>query len=199
MSDIHTPEQRRKNMQNIKEINMCKLPSETLENVVEISNWTQPTLTANGTMGGDSFTINATSSSSTYPPYYGYNKQTSSWITQTALGTAYSMFYNPNSLNVTSLTVTNPNGHSSAYPITEGTIMASDDNDTWVELTKFTNSVLNNGQTWNIDLSSNKNYYHYYKLIITKGYGDWWGFDELAITATQKKIIDKQIKYYGII
>ena len=130
--------------------------------------WTQPKLSANGTLGGSSFAVIASSENVAGVGAYGAfdgttssstdcwhsNSESNSWLT----------FYNPTAIKVTNLQITNRNDGTYTYPIYGGVVYGSNDNSYWEQITTFTNSVLTSNTAWNIDLSSNKNYYKYYKI-----------------------------------
>lgn len=130
--------------------------------------WTQPTLSANGNVGGASFAVIASSENTSGVGAYGAftgttssssdcwhsNSESNSWIT----------FYNPTAIKVTNLQITNRNDGTYTYPIYGGVVYGSNDNSKWEQIKSFTNSVLGSNAVWSIDLSSNKNYYKYYKI-----------------------------------
>lgn len=145
--------------------------------------WAQPVLSANGTVGGDSFAVEATTSSSSYPAYKAFDNTNGYWIAQTV--SAYITFYNPKPLKVTNLHIKNPNYSDHNYASLAGVIYGSDDNLTWVEIAQYTNSVLGNLAEWDIDLSTNTKFYKYHKIQNTKSNKDWVGFAEITITAQQ--------------
>lgn len=143
----------------------------------------QPVLSANGTMGGNYFAVSASSEySSSYQAYMAFDSSTSSeWATQGTHNPSWITFYNPNPLNVTLLTMRN---RTSTEAFTGGNIYGSNDNSTWELLTAYINSTTTANATWTIDLSSNTNYYNYYKIEGTSFTGTNQGFTNIAITAT---------------
>lgn len=173
--------------------------------------WVQPVLTSNGTLGGDSFACIAsneyTYGSTTYYAHLALDANNSTnWLTGTYSNTdlpIYLIFYNPEPLNVTSISVAN-RGTYNTYA-TEGNVYASNDGNSYILLRSFTNSVSGTNNTWTIDLSSNSGTYKYYKLEITAGVWDksktnGMGISELQIIATQE--VDSVIsttKHYNAI
>lgn len=158
------------------------------------TDWAQPTLTANGTVGGDSFAVEATTSSSSYPAYKAFDNTNGYWIANTV--SAYTTFYNPKPLKVTNLHVKNPNYSDHNYASLAGVIYGSDDNSNWVEIAQYTNSVLGNLAEWDIDLSTNTKFYKYHKIQNTKSNKDWVGFAEITITAKEVTPVESTIDDY---
>ena len=129
----------------------------------------QPILTENGTIGGSSFAV-AGDEYNTYTVSKAFDGLDSTfWVPiQTANPAGkYCIMYNPNPLNVKQIQVTNR--ASTASTVTGGIIYGSNDNSTWTELTTFTNSNKESSGVWRINLSSNENYYKYYKFYISSG------------------------------
>lgn len=141
----------------------------------------QPVLTANGTMGGSSFAVEASSYCSSpdrnaYKSFdgnnatkWGVDNTTSGWLT----------FYNPQALKVSSIVYT----PSTDFPGEDGgylEISGSNDNSTWASL--WTGSyTANSTQTFNVDSQA---YYNYYRITITNGVSNWIGLGDLTINAT---------------
>lgn len=152
--------------------------------------WEQPVLTSNGTLGGNSFAVEATDAHSSYPVYNAFDGNISThWLTNSDASSQFPVslvFYNPISLNVTNLKITNRGG-GNTYP-TNGAIYGSNTNSNYELVSTFTNSVGGINSSWDIHLSSNSKYYRYYKIEFTGGsftssYN--FGFANLEITATQ--------------
>ena len=153
--------------------------------------WTQPILSANGTMGGSSFAVEANSEySSTYAAWKAFdgikNSNSNYWHASAADPVpGWLTFYNPEKLNVTNIALTNYTYSGLGVP-TSGTIYGSDDNSTWTELKTWTNSNVTAGATWNIDLSSNTSFYKYHKIYMaTDNDNDRLTLAEVEITATE--------------
>lgn len=147
--------------------------------------WTQPVLSANGTMGGNSFACAA--SSSDYAPWHAFDgSKTSSnrWAASTSTPPQWLTFYNPEKIKVTNLAITQRS--DTTDHITSGIVQGSDDNTNWTDIKNFTNNNATPGATWNIDLSENTTSYKYYRIYIT-GYsasqGTYIHIVEVEITA----------------
>lgn len=148
---------------------------------------------ANGTLGGSSFAVQASSENgTTYQAYKCFdNSNTTLWNTAaTDLSNPWYIFYNPVKLNVTNIAIRN---YSNGYHCASGSVLASDTNSNYVKLCDFTG-----GQTasawWNIDLSTNTKSYKYYKLsLIPKS--TYIQFTDISITAQQLSDISNSITF----
>lgn len=143
------------------------------------ANWTQPTLSANGTMGGSSFAVTSDSASSGYEAYKAFDNDTNSFFQLVGNAAGQSLvFYNPNPLIVTKLVFTfYDNGET--YSIRQGTLYGSDNNAVWTEIKSFASYTTE----WSV--ADNKKAYKYYKIKVTQG-GTYNGFVDiknLQITA----------------
>ena len=148
--------------------------------------WTQPVLNSNGIMGGDSFAVSASSEyDSNFVAYHAFDGNTSTeWATLGNSTPCYISFYSPTPIKVSQLTMTNRN---TAETFTGGTVYGSNDGVNWTSLTTYSNSVTTGGAVWTISLSSNTNFYNYYKIEAASLYGTNCGFANIGITATQMK------------
>lgn len=125
--------------------------------------WTQPVLTANGTLGGDSFAVALSSTSNNQPAYMAFdgNADTSlrtgndqpSWVTM----------YNPVPLKVTKIHYVQ---NEANFWATELDIQASKTgaDNTWVTLKSFTGLARYGDYTW--DINTNDVGYKYYRIYI---------------------------------
>jgi len=151
--------------------------------------WTQPVLTADGTIGDDSFAVLASAFKSGNETYKAFDNNTSTmWCPVNASNPAshYIIIYNPNALNVSNISVTNRQDTTNPTAVSAGIIYASNNNEEWIEISNFIGNTTAKA-TWNIDLSLNENYYKYYKFYISSGqYGSSsCGVAEIKLTATQ--------------
>ena len=159
----------------------------------EYQDWTQPIMTANGTMGGDSFATSQTGfSDAGLEAYRAFDNNTST-LCYFAKSTGYFQWYNPNPLKITNLKLTNYIGDSwGTRALTSGSIQVSNNGSDFVELKAFTNSVTGGGASWNIDLSANTGYYKYYRIVCTgtsyavSNAANQCHIAELKITATEQ-------------
>ena len=136
--------------------------------------WTQPVLSSNGTLGGSDFAVDATTVDATYyGAWRAFDGITSStdyfWRSRSLdLGATHPYtIYNPTPLKITNIAYLNY-GQTIVIPISY-TVQVSNDNSNWTQIASGTNSVYTAGQTWNISLSGNSNYYKYYKLMLQNG------------------------------
>jgi hypothetical protein len=169
-------------------------------------NWIQPVLTGNGVVGSNGFAVSETGSwESSYPAFWAMDNATSTYnIFQKGTG-YYFQFYNPNPLNVTNLNITNFAGDAwGTRALTAGSIMASNNGIDFVELLTYSNSVTGGSGNWNIDLSSNTEYYKYYRIIATStsyansGAVNQCMISELRITAKEQVPVESSEADYDV-
>lgn len=143
-------------------------------------NWTQPSLSANGTVGGSSFACNASAFAVNNNPsvcvgIYGAFDTDASTYWRSGTTTGWIGFYSPEPLKVSKLVF----GYFYSY-ITGGNVQASNDNSSWTTVTSFTNSA-------EADLTINVNSttaYKYWRVNITGVNKDVIHCNRLSITAT---------------
>lgn len=145
--------------------------------------WTQPVLSANGTLGSSSFAVYASSEySSGYAAWKAFDGSTNTYYeAASSATTGQFIFYNPLPLKVTTINITNRN--SNYYQIKGGTVYGSNDNSSWTSLCTFSGSH-SSGATWAIDVNSSS-FYYYYKIDITSADGGFAAV-KMQITATQQ-------------
>ena len=138
----------------------------------------RPNLSANGVLGGSSFAVSGTQYFQNYDYYLAFDGSSST-------GTFFStsahdiIFYNPTPIKVTALVFT----FLSEIMTTAGIIYGSNDGSTWAFIKSYTNS----STTLSVDMSSNTNYYKYYKNSVTASNSDGYSYGiiyEIEITAT---------------
>lgn len=140
--------------------------------------FSQPTLSANGTLGGASFAVTASSEYSTYYAYKAVDNNNSTfWGSNSGLP-AYFVFYNPNALKISSLTFKN----TTTDVITAYTLYGSNDNSTYTTIGSYTNSVTTSGASWTTQINSSE-FYKYHKIVATSGTTTYAGITQLDITA----------------
>jgi hypothetical protein len=155
--------------------------------ILTTTSFTQPVLSANGTIGGSNF---ACAASTTYETNYAHlafdNNNNTIW--HSANGSSWWFkLYNPEAMNVTNLQIRNSYDalHKS---ISSGNVQGSNDGSNWTTITTWTNSNITASATWNISLSSNVNYYKYYLInIASSAYSGYAVIANIAITATVKE------------
>lgn len=170
---------------------------------LEEQDWVQPTLSANGILGGNSF---ACESDSNYNDFYAYkaldgNSSTSWQSNGTTTSGTWFKFYNPTPIKVIQITWS---GTPTYGTITGGIIYGSNDDLVYTQLGTFSDGTTTGGT---IDLSTNTNFYKYYKITPTT----WTdtsgtltnGWAELTITAriqskTAEQVWQDSVTNYGV-
>lgn len=152
----------------------------------QYKDWVQPVLTANGTMGGDSFAVRGANSGSN--AYLAYDGNASTYLALWSNLVNETYFYNPKPLKITTLNFT-------YYPscwISKGEIYGSNDDSLYTLLTEFSHS----GNTGTVEIN-NETPYKYFKIkVISANGNNGYGYllianiYELKIDATQQTIID---------
>ena len=147
--------------------------------------WTQPVLTANGVLGGDSFGVLARSEySSNYSAWKAFDGSTTSgWEEAGATDTAWYIFYTPNPINITAIGWALS---SSVYGIRNYKLLASNDNISFVDLGSYSN---NETSYTTPTIISNNGYYKYYKIQATHSSSSSRIY-EFNIIATQQTIVE---------
>jgi hypothetical protein len=150
--------------------------------------WTQPVLTANGTIGGNSFAVAMDSQYQSRAAWYAFDGVTTydgNKQAHTANGQPHWIeFYNPQPLIVTKMTVYN--GGDNVCPL-DWQFQCSDDNSTWTTLTSGTNTEYTAGGMWSFNVP-NSGAHKYYRFYTTSGYGrdsGYLGITEFVITAKE--------------
>lgn len=155
------------------------------QGIVE-SAFTQPALSANGTMGGNSFAVEASSEYTTSTQAWKAfdNDITSGNAWESSTGTPWLTFYNPQALRVTNLQFRNYYANTSAAntPNTV-TVQGSNDNSNWTTLTTFNNTNYTANDTWSVSMTGNSSYYKYYRMNFTCT-GTYMFVTECVITAS---------------
>lgn len=162
---------------------------------VEIDNYdapyTQPTLSSNGTIGGDTFGVStdATPYNSNFELWKGFdNTSNTAFHTNAVITSAdnakYVIWYSPIALNCKSITFTNYYD-SYSYTSSSGIVYGSNDGTNWDELTTYTNTISSVNAKWDINLNNN-NFYKYYKILCTGTTGNsYWAFTQCTLNATK--------------
>ena len=159
--------------------------------------WQQPVLTANGTMGGDSFAVSASSvkdaARQAWNAFDGI-KSTSSengnWHSSGA-APAWLSFYNPNALKISRMTITNRQNYSDiSSAVIDYQIQTSDDGSIWNTIYTGTNTEVGGSASWVIDLSGvSNNISKYWRIYVTSSQntstGNYVSIGEIEITARE--------------
>ena len=156
----------------------------------------QPTLSANGVMGGNAFAVSCDSVYGNFQPWYAFrNTYVAREYFHSGQGQPHWLaFYNPNPLKVSSLGIQNRGIDGSCLVNYE--IHASEDGADWITITTGTmpNTALG---AENIVSISNQNYYKYWRiksLSCTGGYNDYWACSRVTITATEMTQAEYEIE-----
>ena len=161
--------------------------------------WTQPTLSANGTLGGNAFAV-ASSSSTAYLAFDKNNETHTDLITPLP---QYFVIYNPNRLKVSELhfinTPNQPQLSVGVWCLTAGNLYGSNNNADWTLIKTFTSSVNTYGTSWTINCSENSSFYFYHKIECTSVNGTWnnksWEIAEIELIATQQTSVANSITF----
>ena len=142
-----------------------------------ISNFSRPNLSANGTMGGNSFAVSCDSSVSGYSAYYAVDGNTDYlWMVNNTNSICKYTFYNPIPLKVSQII----NYYTSTtYSASNFIIEGSNDNQNWTEIGTYTVSKT---LTQTIPVNSTR-YYKYHRITYKNS---TIRLKDLGITATQK-------------
>lgn len=128
-----------------------------------INNVFTPTLTANGTMGGDTWACQADSEYNTTYVAYNVFRSSSYWRSASAVSGHYLAWYSPTAYGLDGLTITNysnSNGRPTSYDI-----QVSDDGTTWTTVKTGTSNA-GVSTSWDIDLTDVTNLSKYWRFYI---------------------------------
>lgn len=147
---------------------------------VEVA-FSQPILSADGTLGGTEFAVAV---SYYYATYYGFkvsdNNPSTSWMTS-AGNTC--ILYNPIPVKATSISFQNIADGTNT--ILQHTIYGSNDNITYTTLASTTNANTTASATWSTAITSgNQAFYKYYKILVSTGSHTYMGASAITINGT---------------
>lgn len=136
-------------------------------NSSQTNKWTQPELTADGILGGNSFAVSAPYYSNCYT-WYAFQSNTTSYSYSWYYNAnqADYIFYNPIPLKVTNINVRNRASLNSGGLIKTVKVYGSNDNSSWTFLTTYTSSQTSAGSTFDVSLNNNTSFFKYYKLNV---------------------------------
>lgn len=162
--------------------------SVTYSTTITGTSWTRPNLSANGSLGGGSFAVYASSeNSSSYQIWKAFDASNSTqWIGNYSALPISVKIYNPNALKVSSFNMRNRSNANGYF--TSGKVYVSSTNDNWRYFTSFSNSVSGIGKEWTINVNSSS-FYKYYKIQFSDWHrgqaGENCGLSNIGITAQQ--------------
>lgn len=139
----------------------------------------QPSLSADGTLGGTSFAVFGSSVLAGFQPFQGSDYNFTSRFLNSNVNTFHT-WYNPEALKVSAITIYNFSD-GQAVPLSY-MIYGSNDNSNWTTLHSGTNSVTTANASWTIPVNSNS-FYKYYKMHCTSSNAATWGWTEARLSA----------------
>lgn len=150
-------------------------------------NFVQPTLSSNGTIGGDSFAVQAsaetTHSTAGGKAWNAFDNDSNTYWGSGGTGRTQSIImYNPQGLRVDKITVTNWHNNRTA---TAGNVYSSNDGSNWVLSCYWKNSDSTGDSSWVVDVGS-LGFYKYTKFETTAGNWDiqgYFAFNQITLTA----------------
>ena len=131
--------------------------------------WVQPILSANGTLGGSTFAVVASSElKAGYEAFQAFRANDDATYWHSAAQTDkkwFLTFYNPTALKVSKLDL---RIHATDDIPSGGILQGSNNGTSWVDICNFTNTTaLNQCDQFSIDASNNSTFYKYYKILFT--------------------------------
>lgn len=153
------------------------------------TSWTQPVLSANGTIGGDSF---ACAASSEYDPAWkAFDNNTSTvWTSPYVQLPQWIEWYDAKGLKISSLIITYSVMNYGAGAIRNYKVQVSDNGNDWVDVYSGNDNKLSVG-SYNINITiNNNNFYKHWRFYIVSSYNssyidqDMFRIHNIAITAT---------------
>lgn len=140
--------------------------------------WGAPILSANGTLGGSSFAVEASSEySDTRAAYTAFDDSSTYWRPSDCTILQTYTFYNPVAINVTKIEY---QFYSTTYNTTIDLIEGSNDNTNWTTITRA-DSTSSNIETSTLD---NSEFYKYYRTTFAAKSSGTYRLRNMAITAT---------------
>lgn len=118
--------------------------------------WTMPTLSANGTVGGDSYAVRSSSEyGSSYATYNAFNgSSTTFWSENGVSSSGYIEFYSPFRLKVSKITIQNRSEYVNTWA--SGIVYGSLDGTNYFEMATFTNSNATASANWQINITNSQ-------------------------------------------
>ena len=153
------------------------------------NSWTQPVLSSNGIIGGNSFAVTASSYyDSPRQPFNAFDGQNAAesncWHAASGFP-QWLEWYSPEPLKYSNIKILNRTNNGNA--IKDYQIQISDDGNNWETILTGTNTVSDAASEWNINLSSIQPITKYMRIYITTGYdSNYVVIGEVTITAQQQ-------------
>ena len=147
--------------------------------------WTQPTLTANGTVGGDEYAcrVNNAHNSNAYNAFD--NNTGTAWEAANRTENDWIEFYSPEIIKVFKITFTNRNSYTTAW--SKFNVFGSLNGKDYFSLGSYTNNNSTTSGVWSINLSTQKNL-QYLKI---QGNGPLLGHGEARISIAELDLTAK--------
>ena len=163
----------------------------TGETITKETDFVQPVLASNGTIGGNAFAVEADSAiDSVRPAWKAFDGNTvindvsyDQWHSSSGQP-HWIKFYNPNPLSVSKVTIFN--GAGNVMPL-DWQFQYSDDNNDWHTLTSGTNTELTQNGEWSFDVtnSGSHKYYRFYNTSSSGADTSYVGLTEIQITGKE--------------
>lgn len=134
------------------------------------ANWTQPVLTANGTVGGSSYAVRVSTEYTSDGNHRGYrafdDSKTTQWEANVRNTSQWIEFYSPVELKVSSINFVNR--HSSSTTYTKWKLTVSNNGTNYTTIKTFDTGSPSNGASWSVNFDIPKGY-KYFKFSIGDG------------------------------
>ena len=147
------------------------------------ANWTQPTLSANGTLGSSDYACY--SSKGTYSNmdvYNAFNDNSTCYHSAQGSSPYDVIFYSKTPLKPSKINLRNRSNDSrNVYPVSSLTVYGSNDGNFYTQIGSTTNSVTSAGGSWSCSVSTDVPY-KYFKFEFTSSYS-YFAMDYIGIVA----------------
>lgn len=150
--------------------------------------WTRPNITSNNTMGFSNFACTASLNPTTAYQCFDGNISTYFNTGSNSSNPQNITFYSKNALNITQMTIYQYTAEQYYYS-RNITIQGSENGEDWVDITTWERTSW--VASFTIDMSSNTNYYNYYRVVVTNrsyydGNNAYWILGEIECVGTQR-------------
>lgn len=134
------------------------------------ADWTQPVLTANGTVGGTSYAVRASTEYTREVNHRGYrafdDSKTTQWEADVRDTSQWVEFYSPVELKVSSIDFVNRSSSSTTY--TKWKLTVSNDGTNYTTIKTFDTGSSSNGASWSVNFDIPRGY-KYFKFSMGDG------------------------------